>query len=143
MNAVKPFQTLRTILFAISALAGITGLLLIFLPGMLLSFAPGGTPPPNTPFEHLAMNAIGIFVLLVAYLLCVAARDPVRHVAIINAVIFFFVAFAILNVYAAVSLGLSAYYPSGYLIARGIIQLILAAVLFWLRPKSGGALPAH
>jgi hypothetical protein len=142
MTGARPFQTLRVMLFAISALAGIAGLLLIFAPGWLLSFAPGSEPPPNTPFEHLAMNAIGIFVLVLSYLLCVAARDPIRHVAIVNAMIFFLIAVAILNIYGLIALGLGAYYPAGYLIARAAIQLILAAVLFALRPKGAGPQPA-
>jgi hypothetical protein len=144
MTAAKPFQTLRVMLFALSAIAGIAGLLLIFAPGLLLSFAPGSTPPPNTPFEHLAMNAIGIFVLVLAYLLCVAARDPVRNVAIVKAMIFFLIAAAILNIYGLVVLGLGAFYPAGYLIARAVVQLTLAVVLFVLRPKDAdGPLPAR
>jgi len=143
MTSARPYQTLSFILFALSAVAGLAALVLIFAPGWLLTWAPAGVSPPNTNFEHSLTASVGVFALVLSYLLCCAARDPVRNVAIVNAMIFFCVAAAALNLYALAVLGLGAFYPAGYLITRAIIQLMLAGVIFALRPKSGGRLPAH
>jgi hypothetical protein len=143
MTAAKPFQTLRVMLFVLSAVASLAALVLIFAPSWLLSFAPGSVPPPNTTFEHALMEAFGIFALVLGYLLCVTARDPLRYAAVVDALIFLLLALAILNVYGLVALGLGTFYPAGYLVVRAIVQLTLAVVLFALRPKgAGGPLPA-
>jgi len=143
MAAARPFQTLRVMLFTISALCGIGAILLFFASDWLLSFLPGSAPPPSNPLELALLKVFAIFVLALGYLLCVTARDPVRYVAVINAFIFILLAAAVFNVYALVALGLGAYYPPGYLIVRTIVQLILAAVIFALRPKgTGGPLAA-
>jgi len=143
MTAAKPFQTLRAMLFTISTICGIGAILLFFASDWLLRILPGSVPPPSNVLELTVLKAFGIFLLALAYLLCVAARDPVRYVAVINALIFILLAAAVLNVYGLVALGLGAVYPAGYLVTRTIVQLILAAVIFTLRPKgTGGPLPA-
>ena len=141
MTAAKPFQTLRVMLFAISAIMGVAALVLIFAPSLLLSWAPGNVPPPNTAYEHAMLAALGIFALPFAYVLCVAARDPARYAAVVDALILFLLAAAALNLYGLMALGLGTFYPAGYLVVRSIVQLILAAVLFALRPKAGGSFP--
>jgi hypothetical protein len=128
-------QKLRAMLFVLSAVAGIAALVLVVAPSWPLSFAPGSAAPPNTAFEVAIVRAFGITILVLAYLLYVAARDPVRYAAVIDGFIFFLVAIAILNVYLAVSQQLVAYYPSVYLIVRAAIQLILAIALYLLKPK--------
>ena len=142
MASVRPYHILRIVLFTMSTLIGLASLILIFAPGWLLSWAPGYVPPPNTSYEHLLMAGLGIFALAFAYLMCVAARDPVRYAPIVNALVFFLVMAAALNLYGLYALGLGAFYPPGYLITRSIVQLILAGVLFALRPKATGPLPA-
>jgi hypothetical protein len=135
MNATSN-KTLRALLFVLSGVAAIGALVSLFAPGWVLSLTLGSTPPPNTVFEHALLSAIGIFALPVSYLLCVAARDPVRNVAVVNAMVLLLVVAAAVNLYFVLGHQLEAYYPGGYLIARAAVQLILAGVLFKLRPTS-------
>lgn len=136
MVVTRSHPRLRALLFALAAVAGLGALVLIFAPGWPLSFAPGSAAPPSTAFEFAILRAFGIAVLVLAYLLFVAARDPVRYAAIVDGFILLLVASAILNVYLAVGQQLVAYYPSVYLIVRAIIQVILAIGLYMLRPRS-------
>lgn len=136
MTSTRSHQTLRTLLFAFSAIAAIAALVLIFAPSWPLAFAPGSVPPPANALEFAILRAFGVAVLVIAYLLCAAARDPVRYAAIIDGFIFLLVAFAILNISWVVAQQLDAYYPSVYLIVRAVVQVILAIVLFRLRPKN-------
>jgi len=140
MTSAQPYQTLRIILFVVAAICAVGAIVLCFATSWVLTF--GTTPPPSNGFEDALVKGFGVFVLALGYLLCVAARDPVRYVAVVDAFIFILLAGAVLNVYGVVALGLGAYYPAGYLVARAIAEIILAAVLFWLRPKAGGPLPA-
>ncbi len=135
MAVTGSHQTLRAMLYTLSAIAAVAALVLIFVPSWPLSFAPGSVPPPSNPFEFGILRAFGIVVLVIAYLLCVAARDPDRNAALVNAFIFLLVAVAVLNLYLAASQELVAYYPSVYLVVRAVIQVMLAIVLFVLRPK--------
>jgi hypothetical protein len=135
MTSTGSHQGLRAMLFTLSAIAGIAALVLVFVPNWPLSFAPGSVPPPSTAFEFAILRAFGIAVLVIAYLLCAAARDPIRYAAVIDGFIVLLVAFAILNVYWAVGQQLTAYYPSVYLIVRAVVQVILAVALYVLRPK--------
>jgi len=141
MSAAKPFQTLSVLLFALSAVFAIGTILLFAASDWLLAALPGSTPPPSNPLEFFVIKAMGIFLLPFAYLLYTAARDPVRYAAVVHALILLLLLAAALNVYGIIT-GLGAYYPTGYLVVRTIVQLILAAVIFALRPKAGGPLPA-
>lgn len=127
---------LRILLYVISAIEGIAGIALLFATGWVLSFAPQMLAFPYTAFVVALVKGIGILALALGYLLCVTARDPVRYVAIIDALTFILVAAAALNVYAVTSLHLGAFYPAMYLIVRAAIQLVLAIALIVLRPKA-------
>jgi hypothetical protein len=137
----KSHQTLSVLLFALSVIAVLASLICLLAPGWILSLALGTVPPPNTPFEHVLLSGIGIFALPFGYLLCVAARDPVRHVAVVNAMIMLLVVAALVNFYFAIGHQIEVYYPAGYLIIRGVVQVILAGVLFKLRPTGSPASP--
>lgn len=128
-------SVLRILLYVIAGIEGIVGIALIFATGWVLSFAPKMLAFPYTAFVIALVKGIGIVALALGYLLCVAARDPVRYVAIIDTLVFVLVAAAALNVYAVVALNLGALYPSPYLIVRAASQLALAVVLLALRPR--------
>jgi len=140
MNATRPFQTLRVILFVLSAICGAGAVVLGFATNWVLAI--GTMPPPSNAVEYALVKGFGLFILALGYLLCVAARDPARYVAVIDALIIILLGGAVLNVYCVVALGLGAYYPAGYLIARAILEVILATIIFGLRPRAGGPLPA-
>jgi hypothetical protein len=132
--AAAPYRTLSLLLFVLSAVEGISGLFLIFASRFVLAMAPANLALPGPEVIVLFLKAIGIVALALGYLLCVAARDPARYVAVVDVVAFMCVAAAILEVYALAELNLGALYPPSYVIARAVLQLILAVILIWLRP---------
>jgi hypothetical protein len=142
MTGARPHQTLSIMLYTLGALFAVGAILLFFATEWLLSALPGSTPPPSNLLELFVIKVFGVVLLALAYLLYAAARDPVRYAAVVYALIFLLVAVAILNVYGIMQ-GLGAYYPTGYLVVRVIVSLILASAFFALRPKSNGSLPAH
>jgi hypothetical protein len=136
MNAaITPHRALSILLYVLSALEALIGLVLIFMTGWLLGYSPEGLPPPNEDFVVLLLKGIGIVAVALGYLFYVAARDPVRNVAVIDTLIFLCVAAAILEFYGAASLNIGAYYPGPYLLLRAIFQLIVAGLLLWWRPR--------
>ena len=118
----------------ISALQAVAGLMLLFASSWVLSM---GHPLLGFGGEAVALafiKAIGVSVLGFAYLTCVAARDPVRYVAIIDTLIFLALAAVVLNLYTIAYLHISPYYTL-YLMGRTVIQLAIGIALIALRPK--------
>jgi hypothetical protein len=136
MTAPQPYRALTILLFAISAIEGIAGLVLIFGSSFVLSLAPSNLILPNANFVLALLKGLGIIAIALGYLMCVAARDPVRYVGVIDVLIFILVAAAILNIYALYALHLGALYPEPYVIARATVQLITAILLLRLRPRA-------
>ncbi|MBV9645877.1 MAG: hypothetical protein JO043_00265 [Candidatus Eremiobacteraeota bacterium] len=135
MIVVSPqYRTLSIILYVLSAIEGIAGLVLIIASGWVLSMLPvaGLTTPGLLLF---ALKGIGVIALALGYLLCVAARDPARYVAVVDTFAFVLFAAALLQFYAVGALGIGTVYPTPYLISRSVVQLILAIVLVALRPR--------
>lgn len=126
-------QALRFILYAISALEGIAGLVLIFAPGWVLSLAP--TAVVLSGFVSYLLMGFGMIAFAFGYLVCVAARRPAQYVAVIDTLVFLAFAAAALNVYALTALGAAAYFPASYLIARTVVQIVVGVALLVLRPR--------
>jgi hypothetical protein len=81
------------------------------------------------------MKEMGGVVLMLSLLFFFASRDPARNVAIINAVA---VGLCILAVTPLLSLyipDLRQLYPSYLIWVRSLVRLVLAGVLFYLRPR--------
>lgn len=135
MITVQPYKGLSTLLYALAVLEAIAGLILIFGSHWALSMVPGNLALPDTAFVTVFMNAIGIIAIGLGYLLCVAARDPARYVAVIDTLVFILIASAILIAYALTAMHIGRYFPAGYIVVRIVIQLILAGALIAMRPK--------
>jgi len=131
-----PHRTLRIILYAISALEALAGVALLFASPWLLSFARSMPALGASDLLLFLLKGIGIVALVLAYLFCVAARDPVRYVAIVDALIFLCIGAAVLEVYGVAAMHIDRYYPNVYVLSRAALQLILAVVLYVLRPKA-------
>jgi|GEM_PF-1044587 len=136
MTNANSNKTLSALLFALSVVVGIVAIVVIFAPTWLLSLPLGGEVPPSGAFEQAIMGGIGVLALALAYLLNIAARDPVRYAAVVDALIVMLVAAALFNLYLALTHRLDAYYPATLLFVRVGVQLILVAVFFRLRPKA-------
>jgi hypothetical protein len=131
-----PYRVLRIVLGIFSFLAAAGGLLLIFSgkPLVLRLFL----RPPESEVSTLLlsmMKEIGGLVLMLSLMLFHASRDPARNVAIINAVIVGLCILAVTPLLSLYALDIRRLYP-GYLIwGRSLVRLVLAAVLFFLRPR--------
>jgi hypothetical protein len=130
------YRVLRIVLGIFSFLAAAGGLLLIFSgkPLVLRLFL----RPPESEVSTLLlamMKEMGGLVLMLSLMLFFASRDPARNVAIINAVIVGLCILAVTPLLSLYALDIRRLYP-GYLIwGRSLVRLVLAAVLFFLRPR--------
>lgn len=139
MTSVQPYRTLSTLLYALSVLEALAGLILLFATNWALSLVPANLALGDSGFVMIFFKAIGIVALALGYLMCVAARDPVRYLAVIDTFVGLLVASAILNVYALTAMNLGKYYPANYMIVRIVVQVFLAAAVLALRPKAAKA----
>ncbi len=136
MVSVRSYRNLSTLLYALSVVEALAGLILIFGSSWVLSMAPGILTLADSAFLSIFFKAIGVLALGLGYLLCVTARDPARYVAVIDMLTFVLIASAILIGYALAVMHLGRYFPANYIVARIVIQVILAAVLIAMRPKA-------
>jgi hypothetical protein len=131
-------RALRIVLGFLSLLMAVAGVLLIVSSkGFILRMF---MHPPAFEISTLLLAAVkemGGLLLMLSMMLFFAARDPVRNVAIIDALA---VGLCILAVTPLVSLyttDVRNLYP-GYLIwTRSLGRLVLAGVVWWLRPREG------
>ena len=134
--ANPPYRALRIILAIISVFTAAAGLLLVFSgkPVVMRLFL----RPPETEVSTLllfVMKELGGLALMLSVLFFFAFRDPVRNVAIVNALIVGLCILAITPLLSLYTLDIRRLYP-GYLIwGRSLIRLILAAALYFLRPR--------
>ncbi len=74
-------------------------------------------------------------ILMFSLLLFFASRDPLRNVAIVDALIVGLCVLVLTPLLSLYTLGLGRLYP-GYLIwGRSAVRLALAALLYYLRPR--------
>jgi hypothetical protein len=134
--ARPPYRALQIILGIFSFFAAAAGLLLIFSgkPLMLRLFL----RPPESEVSTLllfVMKEMGGFVLMLSVLFFFASRDPARNVAIINAVAVGLCILAVTPLLSLYTLDLRQLYPSYLIWGRSLVRLVLAVVLFYLRPR--------
>ena len=133
-----PHRALRIILGIFSLFTAAGGLLVVF----------GGKPlvmrvflrPPETEVSTLLLfvvRELGGLALMLSVLFFLASRDPVRNVAVVDALIAGLCILAVTPLLSLYTLDIRRLYP-GYLIwGRSLIRLALAAVLYFLRPRAG------
>ncbi len=131
-----PYRALRIILGIVSVFTAAAGLLLVFSgKPLIMRFL---LRPPETEVSTLlffVMRELGGLALMLSVLFFLASRDPVRNVAIVNALIVGLCVLAITPLLSLYTLDIRRLYP-GYLIwGRSLIRLALAAVLYFLRPR--------
>ncbi len=139
MTSVQPYRILSTLLYALSVVEALAGLILLFATSWALSLVPTNLALGDIGFVLIFLKAIGIVALALGYLLCVAARDPARYIAVIDTLVFLLVVSAALNVYALTAMHIDKYFPANYMLVRIIVQLILAIAVIALRPKAAKA----
>ena len=130
------YRVLRIVLRVFSLLAAIGGLFMILAdkPLVVRVFL----RPPEGEVSTLLLSLLkemGAVTLMASLLLWLAARNPVRNVAIVDALI---VGLCILSVTPLLSLwgtGIRSIYPAYLLWGRSVVRLAIAALLYWLKPR--------
>ncbi len=131
-----PYRGLRILLGIFSLLTAAGGLVIIFSdrPMIMRLFL----HPPESEVSTLLLvvaKEMGGFILMLSVMLFFAYRDPVRNLAIVNALIVGLCVLAITPLLSLYTLDARRLYP-GYLIwGRSLVRLALAALLFYLRPR--------
>ena len=130
------YRVLRIVLRVFSLLAAIGGLFMILAdkPLVVRVFL----RPPEGEVSTLLLSLLkemGGVTLMASLLLWLAAHNPVRNVAIVDALI---VGLCILSVTPLLSLwgtDIRSIYPAYLLWGRWVVRLAIAALLYWLKPR--------
>jgi hypothetical protein len=131
-----PYRVLRVVLGFLSLVMAIGGGTFIFsskslILGLFLH-------PPEAEISTLflfTLKDMGGFALMLAVMIFVAARDPVRNVAIIDALTVGLCILAFTPLVSHWMLDIQSIYPGHLIWARSVIRLALAALLYYLRPR--------
>ncbi len=131
-----PYRALRIVLDILSLLAAAGGLLLIFSgkPLVMRLFL----RPPEAEVSTLLlfmMKEMGGFSLMFSLMVFLAARDPARNVAIVNALIVGLCILAITPLLSLYTLDIRRLYAGYMFWGRSLGRLALAALLYYLRPQ--------
>ena len=129
-------RVLRTLLGFFFLLAAAGGLVLIFAgkPLMVRLFL----RPPESEVSTLLLlmsKEMGGILLMLGLLFLFASRDPIRNVAIIDAVIAGLCVLAFTLLLSLYTLDVRSLYPSYLIWGRSLVRLALAALLYYLRPR--------
>jgi hypothetical protein len=131
-----PYRTLRIFLRVFSLLAVAGGLLMIFAekPLIVRIFL----RPPEGEVTTLLLSLLkemGGMVLMLGMLLWLASRNPVRNVAIVDALIAGLCILAVTPLLSLWMTDIRSIYPAYFLWGRSGVRLLIAALLYWLRPR--------
>jgi hypothetical protein len=118
-----PYRALRIILGIFSLFTAAAGLLIVF----------NGKPLVTRLLLH--PPEMGGLALMLSVLFFFASRDPVRNVAVVNALIVGLCILAITPLLSLYTLDIRRLYPSYLIWGRSLIRLGLAALLYYLRPR--------
>ena len=94
--------------------------------------------PPASEVSTLLLallKEMGGVMLMISVLLFLAARDPARNVAILDALIVGLCILAITPLLSLKMLDLGSLYPPYLIWGRSLVRLALGAVLFYARPR--------
>jgi Na+-driven multidrug efflux pump len=136
------YRALRVVLGFLSLLLAIGGIVMIFSskPLIMRMFM----HPPESEVSTLLLAAVkemGGLTLMLSVMLCLAARDPERNVAIIDAVSVGLCILAITPLISLYTLDVGRLYPGHLIWGRSFVRLALAGVLYYLRPRRTGWKP--
>ncbi len=132
--SMPPYRGLSLGLRIVSVLIAVGGLFMILSskPLILRVFL----HPPEAEVSSLLLallKEVGGMMLMLSVMLFLAARDPARNVAILDALT---VGLCILTITPLLSLKLLAgIYPPYLIWGRSLVRLALAALLFYARPR--------
>ena len=131
-----PHRALCIFLRVFSLLAALGGLLMIFAekPLIVRIFL----RPPEGEVSTLLLSLLkemGGMALMLGVLLWLASRNPVRNVAIVDALIAGLCILAVTPLLSLWMTDIGRVYPAYFLWGRSVVRLAIAALLYWLRPR--------
>ena len=138
-----PYRVLKVALRIFSVLLAIGALFMIFSSRALIVRV--FLHPPEAEVSTLflfALKEMGGFALMLAVMVYFAARDPVRNVAIIDALAAGLCILAFTPLVSRWMLDIQRIYPGHLIWARSVIRLALAGLLYSLRPRETQWKPA-
>jgi hypothetical protein len=130
------YRALRIFLRVFSLLAAVGGLLMILAekPLIVRIFL----RPPEGEVSTLLLSVLkemGGMALMLAALLWLASRNPVRNVAIVDALIAGLCILAVTPLLSLWMTDIGSMYPAYFLWGRSAVRLATAALLYWLKPR--------
>lgn len=131
-----PYRALQIVLRIFSLLLLVGGVFMIFAskPLVMRVFL----RPPESEVSTLllfVLKEMGGFVLMLTLMLFFASRDPIRNVAIVDAVIAGLVVLAVTPLLSLYTLEIQKIYPSYLVWGRSLVRLAIAALLYLLKPR--------
>lgn len=141
--STPPYRALRIVLRVFSLLVGFGSLLMIFAGKAVVVRV--FLRPPDAEVSTLLLFLLketGGFALMLSLLLWFAARDPVRNVAILDAVIVGLCILAVTPIVSLLMTDIRSIYPAYLVWGRSLVRLTIAALLYSLRPRERHWQPA-
>lgn len=130
------YRALRVVLGFLALLMAVGGIILIFSSkGFILRLF---MHPPVSEITALVLAAVkemGGLLFMLSLMLFLAARDPVRNVAIIDALAVGLCVLAITPLVSLYTTDVRSLYPASLIWTRSVGRLVLAGVVWWLRPR--------
>jgi len=131
-----PYRGLALGLRIVSALIVVGGVFMILADKPLVLRVFLHPPASEVSILLLALlKEMGGVMLMLSVMLFLAARDPARNVAILDALIVGLCILAITPLLSLKMLDLGSLYPPYLIWGRSLVRLALAAVLFYARPR--------
>src|SRR5205807_8366483 len=131
-----PYRALRIFLRVFSLLAVAGGLLMIFAGKPLIVRIFLRRPEGEVSTLLLSvLKEMGGMVLMLGVLLWLASRNPVRNVAIVDALIAGLCILALTPLLSLWMTDIRSNYLAYFLWGRSAVRLAMAAFLYWLRPR--------
>jgi Na+-driven multidrug efflux pump len=127
----------------LSLLLAVAGILLIFSskPLIIRMFL----HPPDSEISTLLLAAVkemGGLALALSVMLFFASRDPERNVAIIDGMTMGLCILAVTPLISLYTLDVQTLYPAYLVWGRSLVRLVLAGILYYLRPRETHWKPA-
>ncbi len=133
---MPPYRALRIVLGFFSLLAAIAGIVMIFGGRELVLRA--FLYPPAAQISVLLLflvKEMGGAILMFSVLLFLAARDPERNVAVIDAFIAGLCILALTPLWALRTTEIGTLYAGPLIWGRSVVRLAVAGLLLYLRPR--------
>ena len=133
-------QALRIILLILAIILALGGIVAFVASELVASIAPASVHFVAPGLGLILLKVAGVAALTLSYLSFRASQDPVRYVAIVDALAFLLLAGAALDCYGFLTLHAPPFDSPLIVALRVAVRVALALLLIALRPRSAGAI---